>query len=360
VKAVPWLGALLLLCLPTAAIQARHHLKDRHELECVNARLAGRIVDYTDNHGEDRRLYWPTLGERRAMYVYLPPGFDPNQQYPAIIWMHGFHQDERMFPEEVAELLDHAMSSGQLPPAIVVAPDGSLARGRLYHPGSFFINSEAGRFEDWIIQDVWGFLVSHYPIRPEREAHVLTGASMGGFGAYNLGIKHRDQFKVVVGIFPPLNLRWIDCHGHYRSPFDPDCWDWRTNLRRREVIARFYCVLKVRLYWLTEPLFGNNPDPIAAISRENPIEMLDAYGVKPGDLCMYVGYGGKDEFNTTAQIQSFLYRAKERGLPVGVEFLPEGRHNYETAKQLFPGVVKWLAPLLAPYSPPLPHAICAE
>src|SRR5205085_3830495 len=105
----------------------------------------------------------------------------------------------------------------------------------------------------------------------------------------------------------------------------------------------------------TEPLFGNAADPIAAISRENPIEMIDAYQLRPGDLCMYVGYGGKDEFNTTAQIQSFLYRAEERGLPVAVEFLPEGRHNYATAYELFPGIVKWLAPRLAPYSPACPH-----
>jgi pimeloyl-ACP methyl ester carboxylesterase len=349
---------VLLLCLPLPGLNGpaawAGPLHERGELDRVNARLAGHIVDYSANHGEDRRLFWPSLGKRMAMYVYLPPGYDPQQRYPGVIFMHGFHQDERSFLEEVAEPLDSAIRKGQLPPVIAIAPDGSIARGKLYHPGSFFINSEAGRYEDYIIHDVWGFLVTHYPIRPEREAHVLVGASMGGFGAYNLGIKHRADFKIVIGIFPPLNLRWVDCHGHYRSPFDPDCWGWRTELRRREVVGKFYGVFKVRLFWLTEPLFGNNPDPIAAISRENPIEMLDTYQLKPGDLCMYVGYGGKDEFNTTAQIQSFLYRAKERGLPVAVEFLPEGHHNYATAYQLLPGIINWLAPLLAPYSPPLP------
>jgi hypothetical protein len=344
---------VLLLWVPVPA-WAGHRDTD---LDRVNARLAGRIEDYTANNGEDRRLYSAALGERRNVYVYLPPGFDPHQAYPAMIWMHGFHQDERSFPDEVAEPIDRAICKGELPPMIVIAPDGSLARGRLYHPGSFFINSEAGRFEDYITQDVWGFLVRHYPIRPEREAHVLAGASMGGFGAFNLGIKYRAYFKIVLAIFPPLNLRWVDCHDVYRSHFDPACWGWRTELRRREVIARFYGVLKIRLFWLTEPLFGNSPDPIRAISRENPIEMLDAYGLKPGELSMFIGYGGMDEFNTTAQNDSFLYRAKERGLPVKVEFLPEGRHNYETAMQIFPAVVAWLAPQLAPYAPPLalPH-----
>ncbi len=354
-KTLHWLGAVLLLCLQAAAWSGGH--RNETEFDRVNAHLAGRLVDYTDDNGVDRRLYSPALGQRRNVYVYLPPGFDPHQAYPAMVWMHGFHQDERSFASEVAPPIDEAICQGKLPPIIVIAPDGIIARGRLYHPGSFFINSEAWRYEDYIIQDVWGFLIAHYPICPEPEAHVLAGASMGGFGAYNLGIKYRTHFKIVLGIFPPLNLRWVDCHGHYRSHFDPDCWGWRTELRRREVIARFYAVLKIRLFWLTEPLFGNSPDPIGAISRHNPIEMLDLYALKPGELSMFVGYGGKDEFNTTAQIDSFLYRAKERGLHVTVEFLPEGRHNYETAMQIFPAVVAWLAPQLAPYAPPLvlPH-----
>ena len=56
------------------------------------------------------------------------------------------------------------------------------------------------------------------PPRPvlEREAHALMGASMGGFGAFNLGIKYRCQFGIIVGFFPAVNLRWEDCHGHYR------------------------------------------------------------------------------------------------------------------------------------------------
>jgi S-formylglutathione hydrolase FrmB len=353
-KCVPRLiGLALLLTLGPPPSDAAGGWRGARELEHANQRLQGQVVDYTANHGADRRIWSSALNRRMALYVYLPPGFDPAKQYPLVLWLHGLRQDERSFLSEVAEPLDHAMSEGKLPPAIVVAPDGSIESHNRYQAGSFFINSKAGRYEDYIIQDVWGFVVAHYPIRPEREAHILAGASMGGFAAYNLGIKYRQTFKVVVGIFPPVNLRYVDCHGEYRTHFDPSCWGWRTELHPHEVVARFYGVVKVRLKWLTDPLFGRIPGAIDAISRENPIEMLSTYKLREGELDMYIGYGGEDEFNTTAQIESFLYRAKELGLTVTVGYEPHGRHNAETALKLFPGVVTWLAPRVAPARMPL-------
>jgi S-formylglutathione hydrolase FrmB len=344
--------ALLLICWPPPA-NAAAGWRGARELEQTNQRLQGRVVDHTANHGTDQRIWSSALNRPMALYVYLPPGFDPAKQYPVVLWLHGLRQDERSFLSEVVQPLDEAMASGKLPPAIVVAPDGSIEAHNRYQAGSFFINSKAGRYEDYLIQDVWGFVVAHYPIRPEREAHVLAGASMGGFAAYNLGIKYRQTFKVVIGIFPPLNLRYVDCHGEYRTHFDPDCWGWRTVLHRHEVVARFYGVIKVRLKWLTDPLFGRDTEAITAISRENPIEMLETYGLREGELEMYIGYGGQDEFNTTAQVESFLYRAKQLGLTVTVGYDPHGKHNAETALKLFPGVVTWLAPRVAPATMPV-------
>src|SRR5262249_42649187 len=144
--------------------------------------------------------------------------------------------------------LDAAMACGRLPPMIIAAPDGSIRQfPQVFNAGSFFLNTRAGNFEDFVIHDVWNFLTANYPVRPEPEAHVLAGGSMGGGAAFTLGIKSRDESRVVLGVSPPLNLRWVDCHGNYRANFDPGCWGWRTDVsRRREIIARFFGVVKVR------------------------------------------------------------------------------------------------------------------
>jgi S-formylglutathione hydrolase FrmB len=346
---------LALLSLLLSALSASAHgLPRPFELERVNRRLHGQVIDHTDNHGQRRALWSPSLCQHRDLYVYLPPGFDPTKRYPLILWLHGFAQDEHSFLTEVVEPLDRAIWCGKLPPTIVAAPDGSL-RGTdgLLSAGSFYLNTKAGAFEDYLMIDVWDFLMNHYPIRPEPEAHVIAGVSMGGGAAFNKAIKYPDRFKTVVGIFPPLNTRWLSCRGRYMDPFDPCCWGWREDYSHGlEVVGRFYGVVTIRLRQVSYPLYGRrNPDTAELVSRENPIEMLDAYDVRDGQIAMYVAYGGLDQFNIATQVDSFLYRARERGIHVEVGYDPRGKHDLATALKLLPGVLDWLGPRLAPYAP---------
>jgi S-formylglutathione hydrolase FrmB len=347
------LGALFILWVPLSACQA-NWLWSRYDLERVNRRIHGQVVDHTANHGEDHRIWSAALHEQRGLYVYLPPNFDPQQHYPLMLWLHGFAQDERSFLQYVAADLDAAMVAGKLPPMIVAAPDGSLTRNPLrYSAGSFFLNSRAGAFEDFVMVDVWDFVMQHYPIRPQREAHVLAGVSMGGGAAYNLAIKHRDRVHVVLGIFPPLNNRWLDCHCRYLTPFDPNCWGWRTDFSNPyEVVGRFYGIVTIRMKDILDSLYTGGPETAAQVSWDNPIEMIDRLGLHEGELCMYVAYGGRDQFNITAQVESFLFRARQRGLSVTVAYDPHGKHDFATAQKFLSSVTEWLSPLLAPYSPP--------
>lgn len=319
------------------------------ELERVNRSLCGKVVDYTHNHGKDCRIWSAALCQKRDMYIYLPPNFDPTQSYPGMIWLHGFAQDEKAFLIHVAPQIDKAIACGKIPPLIVVAPDGSLRESHFQiTAGSFFINTKAGNYEDFIMQDVWPFLLQNYPIKPEREAHIIAGVSMGGNGAYNLGFKYCDQFKIVCGIFPPLNTRWVDCHCKYMSNFDPCCWGWREDFSRsHEVIGRFYGVVFIPLRAIIRSLYDVGPDTAAKVAYDNPIEMIDRLGIKDGELDLYVAYGGLDQFNIDAQVESFLYRAHERGITVEVGYDPKGKHDLATALRLMPGIFAWLNEKLA-------------
>src|SRR5262249_8003242 len=153
-------------------------------------------------------IWSEALCQKRDLYVYLPPCFDSSKCYPVMLWLHGFAQDEHSFLEQVVRPLDRAIWEGRLPPLIVAAPDGTIDGKShciiTFNHGSFYINSKAGAFEDYIMHDVWGFVLANYPILPQREAHVIAGASMGGGAAYNLAIKYRDQFGIVFGVYPPL------------------------------------------------------------------------------------------------------------------------------------------------------------
>ena len=142
------------------------------------------------------------------MYVYLPPGYSPDKKYPVGFFLHGSNQDEQFFLEQPVELFDRAMACGELPPVIVVAPDGSImGRPSFFNSASWWANSRAGNFEDYLMQDVWNFVMENFSIRPEREAHALLGVSMGGSAAYAHSMKYKDRVKICAGFMPALNLR---------------------------------------------------------------------------------------------------------------------------------------------------------
>jgi hypothetical protein len=337
-----WLGVAARADDTLVASVSRAHLSKIH--------IQGTIVDLTNNHGCDHRFWSRSLYEKRDMYIYLPPGYDCHQAYPVMIYLHGFATDEQSFLMLVP-LIDAAICKGKLPPMIIAAPDGSLdGHGCCKRPGSFWINSNAGYYEDYVLLDVWDYLTHHYAIRPERCAHVLAGVSMGGFGAFNLGIRHRNHFGVVAGIFPPLNLRWQDCNSNPRAPFDPRSWSWRAAFDcEHEVLARFGFET-VRLGNVIRPVFGSGDEALAQIIENNPIELIDRTHLKNGELQMFVAYGCKDEFNIDAQVESFLYLCKHRGIGLHVACDPNGRHDAETAMRFAPAIIDWLAERLAPYS----------
>lgn len=324
------------------------------DLRCVNSRLQGQVLDFTVNHGSDNRIWSAALCQKRDMYVYVPPGFDLRKSYPLMIFLHGATQDEKFFLEKLAEPFDRAISCGKFPPAIIAAPDGSL-RGRptLFRTASFFINGTAGNYEDYLQQDVWNFLNETFPIRPEREAHGMIAASMGGTGAFGQAVKYKDRYKIVIGIMPAVNIRWVDCRGHYRTKFDPNNWGWRSQPKPLEVIGDFGPLKKVHAGMMYRPVVGIGQEAIALMSCVNPIEILARSNLKDGELSMYMAYSGCDEFNIDTQVESYLFLARQRGITVSADFYPAGRHNVETGLQMMPRALEWAAPLI---QPPVPRA----
>ncbi|MGF1583157.1 MAG: alpha/beta hydrolase [Gemmataceae bacterium] len=349
---------LLLLGIVPGAAQADAWRDADNGVRRVNRYLSGKVIDHTANHGKERRMWSRNLWQRRDLYVYLPPNYTPKRQYPLMIWLHGFYQDEKSFLKFIP-LIDEAIREGKLPPIIVAAPDGSHnGVPQLKHPGSFFLNSDAGPFSDFVMVDMWDFVIHQYSVSHDRRAHVLAGYGMGGFAAYNLAIKHRNAFGVAIGILPPLNLRWTDKRGNRAANFDPKNWDWDVTAHPGDVVARGISGGRtVHLGDWTARLFGIGLEAVPRIAAENPIEMIDRYQVQPGQLEMYVAYSGRDEYNIDAQVNSFLYLAKWRGLGIGVGYDPHGRHNVITAKKLLPGALQWLSSRLSCLAPPRVYAV---
>lgn len=328
--------------------QAPRFLLGFNQPERVQKHLHGQLLDFTKRVGSNHRIYSPALGRHRDVFVYLPPGYDPAKKYPLAVFLHGAAQDEQFFLQTVVLPFDQAIAEGRLPPVILVAPDGSIeGQAMLARPATFWADSRAGAFEQYVMRDLWDFMHANFSVRPERRAHSLIGVSMGGSAAMALGIKHRDRVGSVVALMPLLNLRHVDCHGRYKAPFDPECNGLREEARLWESLGKRK-LFTLRFRDLFQPLYGKGPGAVAGMSEINPLELMERCDLKPGELEIYIGYGDKDEFNVAAQVEGFLYHARKRGIEPTVDVIPGGKHNLATGRQLRPRLMEWSAKRVPP------------
>lgn len=342
--------ALLALTLTASSALALPRIPRPGELDRLNKGLKGRVVDFTSNHGKDRRFYSQALGEKRDMYVYLPPCYDPAKQYPLLIWLHGFSQDEKN-TKSIATKFDEETVAGRIPPMVIAIPDGTF-RGwpSMTNSGSFYLNGKKGRYEDYLVQDVWNVLFCNFSLRPEREAHAIAGASMGGTSAFNIAFKHKDKFGVVIGIMPLLDLLYEDCHGNHFGDFDPNCLGRMQKYRPMSSAGRIWGI-NIRFGAAMRPVFGGRKNVEARLPLENPVEMLELYDVQPSDFSMFIAYGKRDQFNGDAENESFLYHANRRGVTAEVAIHPTGKHSRKTGMSFFPEFGRWITPVIGPYAP---------
>jgi hypothetical protein len=316
----------------------------------TNRRIAGRVVDYSHNHGRDRRIFSPLLGMPRDLYVYLPPGYSPCKAYPLILYFHGGFGDEHAFIEgDRIEFLDWAILRGWMPPVIVACPDGIISgRNRIAAPHSLYING-GGPFEDHILDEVLPFLLRTYSIRPERQCHALLGLSAGGVGAMDLAICHRDVFGAVAVLSSPINLRYDTRDGNYLDDFNPATYRWKTVYDPDEVVGIFGLgLIRRRAKQFIEPVFGTGPVVMSRVARQNPVEMLLDTDLRPGELPIYISYAGRDNLNLDAQAQSFAWLTADRGLDLTIESDPSAGHSISYFRDNQKRAYLWLARHLPP------------
>ncbi len=336
----------------TITLPARAQFRDRVNLNKLERSLAGCVVDFTHNHGADRRLFSPILGRPRDLYVYLPPGYTPSKAYPMLVYLHMSAVDEHTFvgSDRINEL-DEMIQTGQFPPTVVVMPDGMIdGENRLSGPHSMFVNGRFGRFEDHLLQEVLPFVMTRYSVRPEPEAHAILGVSAGGVGAMSIALRHPDVIGAVATLSAPLNLLYTTCNNDPLEDFSPATFRWKASYDPDEVIGKFYHGLdRVKARRYVEPVFGDDPNLVGArIAAVNPASLLATIPLEPGHPAVYVNYGKKDGYNFDAQAENFLWIARQRNFPVDSEQDPIGNHNLAYFRRNHVLAFRWIARHLLP------------
>ena len=162
-------------------------------------------------HGHSEMIEYDskTVGTRRKMLVYTPPGYSTDRKYPVLYLLHGIGGDETEWQRFATPdvILDNLLAEGELIPMIVVMPNGRAqpndrAEGNIYGQAQAF-----EKFEQDLLQDVIPAIEARYSVQADREHRALAGLSMGGGQSLNFGLGHLDTFAWVGAFSPAPNTR---------------------------------------------------------------------------------------------------------------------------------------------------------
>lgn len=150
-----------------------------------------------------------TVGVKRWMQVYTPPGYSKDRKYPVLYLLHGIGGNER---EEWAKggvanvILDNLIADKKIEPVILVLPNGNAAADTTGGGGPGGAGGRAAGFGGWgkpfendLIKDIIPFIEANYSVKTDRESRALAGLSMGGGQSLNIGLGNLDTFAWIGG-----------------------------------------------------------------------------------------------------------------------------------------------------------------
>jgi len=200
-------------------------------------------------------------GLTRWMEVYTPADYSTENKYPVLYVLHGIGGNEgrEWTGQGVANvILDNLIADKKIVPMIVVFPNGNATastpgrggerrgRGPATEPGAmapvnpngiFFAATSGpaeggdqrrggrtggrrgmgGGFGGWgqpftddLLKDIIPYIESHYSAYTDREHRAITGLSMGGGQALNIGLTNLDKFAWVGGFSSAPNTGSVD------------------------------------------------------------------------------------------------------------------------------------------------------
>ena len=198
-------------------------------------------------HGTVQKVWYdsPTLGMKRRMSVYTPPGYEEgSDRYPVFYLLHGMGGDEEAWLNlgRAAQILDNLIAKGKAKPMIVVMPNGNAAQEAapgesqegFVQPTMALPKTMEGSFET-AFPDIVSFVDKTYRTKADKGNRAIAGLSMGGYHSMHISKEYPDMFDYV-GLFSAATMPGKETDSPIYADFD-------GKLRRQ-------FEKKPKLYWI--------------------------------------------------------------------------------------------------------------
>jgi enterochelin esterase family protein len=247
--------------------------------------------------------------------VFLPPGYPGGAPYPTLYFLHDYFGDSGiLWKQGVIAVLEKRMSAGELPPMVIVAPEGDTGYWSDYSDGS-------RNYESWVTGALREEIERRYAVRRDRGGRALTGVSMGGFGAVKAALRRPGLYVAASSLSGAL-LK-LDPASVAGYPF------WT-----RRQLAR---------------IFGPMGDA-GATYEANDLRHLFAAASRATAPRLCLRAGTEDKYDLARLAEDLAAFARERGLDVQTVFEPGG-HDWRYWRRSAVDLVAWHAAAFSESAP---------
>jgi S-formylglutathione hydrolase FrmB len=183
--------------------------------------VAALFFGPADEHGArltHLTIHSQAVGEDLGVSVVVPKRVRPKGRRPLLIFLHGRGGSDTTFTGDEAVFEGLAKLGRKAP--VVAFPDGG--------DHSYWHDRADGDWGRYVMQEVIPAVEKRFGIDPHRVA--IGGISMGGFGAYDLALKHPRRFCAVGGHSPAL---WFE-----GGETAPGAFDGAADFDRNDIVGR--------------------------------------------------------------------------------------------------------------------------
>ncbi len=135
-------------------------------------------------------IFSEPLNTDLTVRVYLPPCYDPANQYPVLYLLHGQGSTDELWDELGAnEVADVLIREGRVKPFIIVMPREDY----------YYQDPQESAFEAALVETLLPWVDAQYATCAEPTCRAIGGISRGAYWALHLAFNRPDLFSAVGG-----------------------------------------------------------------------------------------------------------------------------------------------------------------
>jgi len=140
------------------------------------------------------------MGKQVTFNVYLPPSYTRTtaKRFPTVFMLHGINGSNIEWEvRDMDAIVDGLVADTGIEESVIVFPDAS---------SGWYVDSSAGNYRTMITSELLPLADREYRTIADREHRGISGVSMGGFGAFSIGLERPDLFSSIASHMGALDL----------------------------------------------------------------------------------------------------------------------------------------------------------